>query len=117
MKVSRRGFLKYAVAGVVVVAAVGGGAYYYLSSKSSSKPDTVTIAWPYQITDLHPYRLNNNGIQESPLDAIYERYELQDRNLNFQPGVVSDLVVGSQSVLQSGPQPDCEERSDLSRWD
>ncbi len=89
MKVSRRGFLKYAVAGVVVVAAVGGGAYYYLSSKSSSKPDTVTIAWPYQITDLHPYRLNNNGIQESPLDAIYERYELQDRNLNFQPGVVS----------------------------
>jgi peptide/nickel transport system substrate-binding protein len=90
--------MKYAiVAGVVVVVAAGaGGAYYYLNSKSSGngKPDTVTIAWPYQITDLHPYRLNNNGIQESPLDAIYERYMLQDRSLNFQPGVVTGYTWG-----------------------
>jgi peptide/nickel transport system substrate-binding protein len=95
-KVNRRGFLKYAVAGVVAAAVIGGGAYAYLStrSSSSSKPDTVNIAWPYQIVDLHPYRLNNNGIQESPLDAIYDRYMLQDRNLQFQPGVVTGYTWG-----------------------
>lgn len=87
-KVNRRGFLKYAVAAGVVVVAAGSGGYYFLANKGSgTNTNTVVIAWPYQITDLHPYRLNHNGIQESPLDAIYDRYMLQDRNLNFQPGV------------------------------
>ncbi|HZW57999.1 MAG TPA: ABC transporter substrate-binding protein [Nitrososphaerales archaeon] len=111
-KVSRRRFLKYTAAGVVVAAAAGAGAYYYLSSTSSSgKNDTVVIAWPYQINDLHPYRLNHNGIQESPMDAIYDRFILQDRNLQFQPGVVSNWSWGSNPT--SNPVINMTVRSDV----
>src|SRR2546428_5777771 len=90
MKPTRRSFLKYAVAGAVGIAAVGSGAYYYLNyAAQKPKSDTVVIAWSDQILSMHPYLLNLNASEESPLDAIYDRYTRQDRNLVYGPGVVT----------------------------
>jgi peptide/nickel transport system substrate-binding protein len=96
-KVSRRGFLKYVVAGAAVAAVAGSGAYYYLDylPRSTAKPDTVIIAWNDQILNLHPYLLNRSMPEESPLNAIYDRYMTQDRNLKYGPGIVTSWQWGA----------------------
>jgi peptide/nickel transport system substrate-binding protein len=95
---SRRRFLKYVGTGVIIAGAVAAGAYYYFKSSSAGgKPDTVVIAWNDQILDLHPYRLNRSMPEESPLDAIYDRYVQQDRSLKYQPGVVTNWQWGSDN--------------------
>lgn len=94
---SRRRFLKYAVAGVVVALVAGYGYAYLNSTKGSGKPNSLNIAWNDQILTLHPYALHRSSPEESPLDAIYDRYIQQDRNFNFNPGVVSSWSWGSDN--------------------
>lgn len=96
-KVSRRGLLKYAIVGAAVIAVAGSGTYYYLNSLAPTKSNTLNVAWNDQILTLHPYALNRSSPEESPLDAIYDRYIQQDRNLNFNPGVVSAWSWGSDN--------------------
>jgi peptide/nickel transport system substrate-binding protein len=99
-KVSRRRFIKYAGAGVVGLALVAGGTYYYLNyGAQTPKSDTVVIAWSDQILSLHPYLLNLNASEESPLDAIYDRYIRQDKNLVYGPGVVTSWDWSSDHTM------------------
>ena len=61
-------------------------------------PSKVVIAWPTEITTLHPYKLHRNMLAESPMAAIYDRFLVQDRDLNYHPGILEKVEWGPDKM-------------------
>ncbi len=97
-KLYRREFMKRAVIGGSLV--IGGISILGCAEKQppatetpgeAEKPSKVVIAWPTEITTLHPYKVHRNMLAESPVNAILDRFLTQDRNLEYQPGILEEV--------------------------
>ena len=77
VKVSRRGYTKYAAAGIVVVAVAGAGAYYMTTSgggpapggKSPQEDPIISNTWPYR-PDLIEANMKYYNEKYSKLNGI-----------------------------------------------
>jgi peptide/nickel transport system substrate-binding protein len=54
-------------------------------------PSKIIIAWPTEMTTLHPYKVHRNMLAESPVAAILDRFLTQDRDLKYQPGILEEV--------------------------
>jgi ABC-type glycerol-3-phosphate transport system substrate-binding protein len=100
-EVSRRGYLKYAGAGIVVVAVAAGGAYYYTQSTAGPKPDSVTWGiWSWGVEWVE----NNAKIYMEHNPHI--DLKLADYGLDTYASALNTAVVGGNPPDQAYMTPD-----------
>jgi ABC-type glycerol-3-phosphate transport system substrate-binding protein len=100
-EVSRRGYLKYAGAGIVVVAVAAGGAYYYTQSTAGPKPDSVTWGiWSWGVEWVE----NNAKIYTESNPHI--DLKIADYGLDTYASALNTAVVGGNPPDQAYMTPD-----------